>query len=183
MMMKRILGLTAAALLLGQLTATAQRSTRRSAPRKAATTAVATTPAPAHLMTAKGVGPVAIGVKVGSLPKTADGLYDHIAVTSEYNPVEQDTTTTASFTLAGKEVLSATIDSDGKIACISTESALVGVKVGTAYFKPGMALAQLRRAKGVRRDPNGVYAAVYGSIQFDGNAAGRIHAISVGSPW
>ena len=59
----------------------------------------------------------------------------------------------------------------------------MGVKVGTAYFKPGMPLAQLRRAKGVRRDPDGVYAAVYGSIHFDGNAAGRIHAISVGTPW
>ncbi len=182
MMMKRILSLTAVALLLGQFTATAQRPTKRTSARKATTTAVATT-APAHLMTSNGVGPVTLGSKVSSLPKAVDGLYDHIAVTSEYNPVEQETTTTASFTLAGKEVLGATVDSDGKIAYISTESALVGVKVGTAYFKPGMPLAQLRRAKGVRRDPDGVYAAVYGSIHFDGNAAGRIHAISVGTPW
>ncbi len=182
MMMKRILGLTAAALLLGQFSATAQRPAKRTGARKATTTAVATT-APAHLMTANGVGPVMLGAKVSSLSKAVDGLYDHIAITSEYDPVEQDTTTAASFTLAGKEVLSATVDSDGKITYITTESTLVGVKVGTAYFKPGMPLAQLRRAKGVRRDSDGVYAAVYGGIHFDGNTAGRIHAISVGSPW
>lgn len=183
MMMKRIIGLAAAALLLGQFTTTAQRATRHANARKTVTTAAAATPAPANLMTAKGVGPVALGAKVSTLPKAVDGLYDHIKVTSEYDPVEQDTTTLASFTLGGKEVISATVDSDGKIIYISSESALVGVKVGTAYFKPGMPLAQLRRAKGVRRDPSGTYAAVYAGINFDGNTAGRIHAISVGSPW
>lgn len=136
---------------------------------------------PKFVITAQGVGPIAIGANINKLPKSVDGLYDKVVVKSEYNEVEDENTTMATFTLKGKEVMSAMADDTGKIIYINVPSGNVAVKIGEAYFKVGSSVKELLKAKGVQKDES--YAAVYNGIQFNGDVSGKICDISVGSAW
>ena len=136
---------------------------------------------PDYVLTAQGVGAITIGANINKLPKSIEGLYDKVAVKSEYNEVEDENTTTATFTKKGKEVMTAMADDNGKITYIGVSSKDVAVKVGDAYFKVGSSVKELLKAKGVKKDES--YAAVYNGIQFNQDASGKIYAMSIGSAW
>jgi len=136
---------------------------------------------PDYVLTAQGVGAITIGANINKLPKSIEGLYDKVAVKSEYNEVEDEKTTTATFTKKGKEVMTAMADDNGKITYIGVSSKDVAVKVGDAYFKVGSSVKELLKAKGVKKDES--YAAVYNGIQFNQDASGKIYDMSIGSAW
>jgi len=136
---------------------------------------------PDYVLTAQGVGAITIGANINKLPKSIEGLYDKVAVKSEYNEVEDENTTTATFTKKGKEVMTAMADDNGKITYIGVSSKDVAVKVGDAYFKVGSSVKELLKAKGVKKDES--YAAVYNGIQFNQDASGKIYDMSIGSAW
>ena len=136
---------------------------------------------PDYWLTAQGVGAIIIGANINKLPKSIEGLYDKVAVKSEYNEVEDENTTTATFTKKGKEVMTAMADDNGKITYIGVSSKDVAVKVGDAYFKVGSSVKELLKAKGVKKDES--YAAVYNGIQFNQDASGKIYDMSIGSAW
>lgn len=136
---------------------------------------------PKHVLTSQGVGAITIGANINKLPKSIEGLYDKVSVNSEYNEVEDEKTTTATFTLKGKEVLTAMAADDGKIIYIGVSSKDVAVKIGDAYFHVGSSVKELLKAKGVKKDEN--YAAVYNGIQFNQDGSGKIYDISIGSAW
>lgn len=136
---------------------------------------------PNYVLTAQGVGAITIGANINKLPKSIEGLYDKVAVKSEYNEVEDENTTTATFTKKGKEVMTAMADDNGKITYIGVSSKDVAVKVGDAYFKVGSSVKELLKAKGVKKDES--YAAVYNGIQFNQDASGKIYDMSIGSAW
>lgn len=137
--------------------------------------------APKHELTAQGIGAITIGANINKLPKSIEGLYDKVSVKSEYNEVEDEKTTTATFTLKGKEVLTAMAYDDGKITYIGASSKDVAVKIGDAYFHVGSSVKELLKAKGVKKDES--YAAVYNGIQFNQDGSGKIYDISIGSAW
>lgn len=62
------------------------------------------------VMTDKGVDKITLGADINKLPKSVEGLYDKVVVKSEYNAMEDESTTTATFTLKGKEVMTAMAD-------------------------------------------------------------------------
>ncbi len=137
--------------------------------------------APKFELTSQGVDKVVIGADVKKLPKSVDGLYDKVVVNSEYNAMEDETTTNATFTLNGKDVMSAMADDDGEIIWIGVTTNAVAVKIGDAYFQVGSLVKDLLKAKGVKKDES--YAAVYNGIQFNKDVNGKISEISVGSSW
>ena len=136
---------------------------------------------PNHVLTAQGVDAITLDANINKLPKAVDGLYDKVVVKSEYNEVEDEKTTTATFTLKGKEVMTAMADDDGKIIYIGVSSKDVAVKIGDAYFHVGSSVKDLLKAKGVKKDES--YAAVYNGIQFNQDASGKIYDMSIGSAW
>lgn len=138
-------------------------------------------PVPEFVMTDHGVDKVTLGADISKLPKSINGLYDQVAVKSEYNAMEDETTTTASFTLKGKEVMTAMADGDGKVCHIAVVAPGVAVKIGDSYFQIGSSVKDLMKAKGVKGDE--AYAAIYGKMQFDGDVNNHICGISVGSAW
>ena len=133
------------------------------------------------VLTPQGVDKITLGADVKKLPKLIEGLYDKVSVKSEYNEVEDEQTTTATFTLKGKEVLTAMADDGGKIIYIGVSAKDISVKIGEAYFHVGSSVKDLLKAKGVQKDES--YAAVYNGIQFNGDVNGKICDISVGSAW
>jgi len=136
---------------------------------------------PDYVLTAQGVGAITIGANINKLPKSIEGLYDKVAVKSEYNEVEDEKTTTATFTKKGKEVMTAMADDNGKITYIGVSSKDVAVKIGDAYFQVGSSVKELLKVKGVKKDES--YAAVYAGIQFNQDANGKIYDMSIGSAW
>lgn len=133
------------------------------------------------VMTDNGVDQITIGANINKLPKSIDGLYDKVVVKSEHNDMEDETTTMATFTLKGKEVMSAMADDDNKVCYISVQTPSVAVKIGDSYFQVGSPLKDLMKANGVKKDES--YAAVYGKIQFDEDVNHQICGLSVGSAW
>jgi len=136
---------------------------------------------PKHVLTSQGVGAITIDANINKLPKSIEGLYDKVTVKSEYNEVEDEKTTTATFTLKGKEVMTAMADDNGKIIYIGVSSKDVAVKIGDTYFQVGSSVKELLKAKGVKKDES--YAAVYDGIQFNQDASGKIYDMSIGSAW
>lgn len=134
---------------------------------------------PTHkfLMTDKGVDKITIGANVNTLPKSIEGLYDKVAVTSEYNAMEDETETMATFTQKGKEVMSAMAGDDGKVYQICVQAPGVAVKIGDAYFQVGSSIKELMKAKGVKKDE--AYAAVFGKVLFDGDVNNKVCGITV----
>lgn len=138
-------------------------------------------PACKFMMTDNGVDKITIGADINKLPKAIEGLYDKVVVESDYNAMEDETITTATFTLKGKEVMTAMGDDNKKVCYINVQVPGVAVKIGDAYFQVGSLIKDLLKANGVKKDDS--YAAVYGKVQFDGDVNNKICNISVGSAW
>lgn len=133
------------------------------------------------VMTDKGVDKVTLGADINKLPKSVEGLYDKVVVKSEYNAMEDETTTTATFTLKGKEVMTAMADEANKVCYVAVQAPGVGVKIGTATFEVGTSVNDVLKANGVKKDDT--YAAVYGKVQFEADVNNKVCNISVGSAW
>ena len=104
-----------------------------------------------------------------------------VVVKSEYNAMEDETTTTATFTLKGKEVMTAMADEANKVCYVTVQAPGVGVKIGTATFEVGAPVNEVLKANGVKKDDT--YAAVYGKVQFEADVNNKVCNISVGSAW
>lgn len=133
------------------------------------------------VMTDKGVDKITLGADINKLPKSVEGLYDKVVVKSEYNAMEDETTTTATFTLKGKEVMTAMADEANKVCYVTVQAPGVGVKIGTATFEVGAPVKEVLKANGVKKDDT--YAAVYGKVQFEADVNNKVCNISVGSAW
>lgn len=133
------------------------------------------------VMTDKGVDKITLGADINKLPKSVEGLYDKVVVKSEYNAMEDETTTTATFTLKGKEVMTAMADEANKVCYVTVQAPGVGVKIGTATFEVGAPVNEVLKASGVKKDDT--YAAVYGKVQFEADVNNKVCNISVGSAW
>lgn len=133
------------------------------------------------VMTDKGVDKITLGADINKLPKSVEGLYDKVVVKSEYNAMEDETTTTATFTLKGKEVMTAMADEANKVCYVTVQAPGVGVKIGTATFEVGAPVKEVLKANGVKKDDT--YAAVYGRVQFEADVNNKVCNISVGSAW
>lgn len=133
------------------------------------------------VMTDKGVDKITLGADINKLPKSVEGLYDKVVVKSEYNAMEDETTTTATFTLKGKEVMTAMADEANKVCYVAVQAPGVGVKIGTATFEVGTSVNDVLKANGVKKDDT--YAAVYGKVQFEADVNNKVCNISVGSAW
>lgn len=114
------------------------------------------------VMTDKGVDKITLGADINKLPKSVEGLYDKVVVKSEYNAMEDETTTTATFTLKGKEVMTAMADEANKVCYVAVQAPGVGVKIGNATFEVGAPVNEVLKANGVKKDDT--YAAVYGKV-------------------
>lgn len=130
-------------------------------------------------MTAKGISPVEIGVKVSALPQQVAGLYDKVTSNTEED-MDGDVMTYLTFTLGGQPKLTATADSDGVIWQVSTESADVVVYVNGNPYKVGDKIATLKRERGVRADDDYGFAACYGDIDVNEDTNGTICSFSIG---
>ncbi len=130
-------------------------------------------------MTAKGISPVEIGVKVSALPQQVAGLYDKVTSNTEED-MDGDVMTYLTFTLGGKPKLTATAGSDGVIWQVSTESADVVVYVNGNPYKVGDKIATLKREHGVRADDDYGFAACYGDIDVNEDTNGTICSFSIG---
>ena len=133
------------------------------------------------VMTDKGVDKITLGADINKLPKSVEGLYDKVVVKSEYNAMEDETTTTATFTLKGKEVMTAMADEANKVCYVAVQAPGVGVKIGNATFEVGAPVNEVLKANGVKKDDT--YAAVYGKVQFEADVNNKVCNISVGSAW
>lgn len=133
------------------------------------------------VMTDKGVDKITLGADINKLPKSVEGLYDKVVVKSEYNAMENETTTTATFTLKGKEVMTAMADEANKVCYVAVQAPGVGVKIGNATFEVGAPVNEVLKANGVKKDDT--YAAVYGKVQFEADVNNKVCNISVGSAW
>lgn len=133
------------------------------------------------VMTDKGVDKITLGADINKLPKSVEGLYDKVVVKSEYNAMEDETTTTATFTLKGKEVMTAMADEANKVCYVAVQAPGVGVKIGNATFEVGTPVNDVLKANGVKKDDT--YAAVYGKVQFEADVNNKVCNISVGSAW
>lgn len=131
----------------------------------------------------KGIGDVTLGMDIKKLPKTMAGVYDKVVVKEEYNAMEDETSTDAVFTLKGKEVMTAMSFNDGTISYICVSSPQIGVVIGGKEYKVGMPISEVLNAPGVKKDPDGNYAALYGDIKFDVDANNNVYSIVVGSAW
>lgn len=130
-------------------------------------------------MTAKGISPVEIGVKVSALPQQVAGLYDKVTSNTEED-MDGDVMTYLTFTLGGQPKLTATAGSDGVIWQVSTESADVVVYVNGNPYKVGDKIATLKRERGVRADDDYGFAACYGDIDVNEDTNGTICSFSIG---
>ena len=133
------------------------------------------------VMTDKGVDKITLGADINKLPKSVEGLYDKVVVKSEYNAMEDETTTTATFTLKGKEVMTAMADEANKVCYVAVQAPGVGVKIGNATFEVGTPVNDVLKANGVKKDDT--YAAVYGKVHFEADVNNKVCNISVGSAW
>lgn len=130
-------------------------------------------------MTAKGISPVEIGVKVSALPQQVAGLYDKVTSNTEED-MDGDVMTYLTFTLGGQPKLTATAGSDGVIWQVSTESADVVVYVNGNPYKVGDKIATLKRERGVQADDDYGFAACYGDIDVNEDTNGTICSFSIG---
>ncbi len=129
-------------------------------------------------MTAKGVfgeQKVLIGSSIASLPKSISFLYDNYTVKTEEDEGEKITTVT--FTLKGRETMTAISNDQKTIANIDVLTPNVHVLVGESYYTCGSLMSRMKMERGILKDEYDNVS--YQNIFFDEDTEGKICAIHI----
>lgn len=135
-------------------------------------------PSPALTITAKGIfgeQKLLIGSAISALPKTFTNLYDSYAISTEDD--EGETTTIITFTLNGKETITAISYDQNTIANIDVITPNVCVLVGSNYYTCGSRMSSLKGESGTTTDDYGNVS--YQNMYFDEDTEGNICAIHI----